>query len=409
MAGLAGKRDGEWFFRCCITPLFETIEDLGHIEPVMGALLENTAYRGLLASSGNLQEIMLGYSDSCKDGGILASAWGLYQAQSRITRLTEALGVRCRLFHGRGGTVGRGGGPTHEAILSQPRGTVHDRIKFTEQGEVLAYKYSNLETAVYELSMGMSGLLKASRFLVQPSPDEQQDHVGAMHELATMGEQAYRRLTEETPGFLDYFYEATPVDAIALLNIGSRPSHRQKADRSRTSIRAIPWVFGWAQTRHTVPAWYGIGTALETWRRRSPNGFQTLRTMYAEWPFFRALLSNTQMALFKADMDMAREYAALCDNEAVAERVYGTIRDEYHRAVQEVLAIVGTRQLVDDNPALALSLSRRNPYLDPLNHIQITLLRRHRDPKLSDAQRELWLYPLLQSINAIAAGMRNTG
>jgi len=409
MAGLAGKRDGNWFCHCRISPLFETIEDLQHIEPVMGALLENAAYRGLLASSGNLQEVMLGYSDSCKDGGILASAWSLYQAQSRITRLTEALDVKCRLFHGRGGTIGRGGGPTHEAILSQPRGTVHGRIKFTEQGEVLAYKYSNLETAVYELSMGMSGLLKASRFLVQPSHDEHEDHVGAMHELATMGEQAYRRLTEETPGFLDYFYEATPVDAIALLNIGSRPSHRQKTDRSRTSIRAIPWVFGWAQTRHTLPAWYGIGTALETWRRRSPDGSQTLRTMYAEWPFFRAMLSNTQMALFKGDMDIAREYAALCEDEALADRVYGAIRDEYARTVQQILAIVGAHQLIDDNPSLALSVSRRNPYMDPLNHIQITLLRRYRDPDLSDDQRERWLYPLLQSINAIAAGMRNTG
>ncbi len=409
MSGLVGKRDGQWFCHCPVAPLFETIEDLAHIEHVMTALLDNETYRGLLEAAGNLQEIMLGYSDSCKDGGILSSSWSLYQAQQRVSQLSEQRGIEFRLFHGRGGTVGRGGGPTHEAIISQPSGTVHGRIKLTEQGEVLAYKYSNLETAVYELSMGVTGLLKASCFLVQPSLARDHEHVGSMQELARMGEEAYRRLTEQTPGFLDYFYEATPVDAIGLLNIGSRPSHRQTADRSKSSIRAIPWVFGWGQSRHILPAWYGIGTALESWREQSPDGFQTLRTMYEAWPFFRSLLSNTQMALFKADMDIAREYAELGSDQELSTPVHDAVRAEYFRTVKQILDIVGASQLIDDNPALALSLARRNPYLDPLNHIQITLLKRYRNRGLGEDERQRWLYPLLLSINAIASGMRNTG
>jgi phosphoenolpyruvate carboxylase len=409
LAGLVGRRDGEWFCHCQVSPLFETIDDLAHIEPVMASLLDNPVYRALLESSDNLQEVMLGYSDSCKDGGIVASSWQLYQAQRRITRLTQARGVECRLFHGRGGTVGRGGGPTHEAIVSQPFATVHGKIKITEQGEVLAYRYSNAETAVYELSMGLTGLLKASCFLVQPGTAEPKEHVGAMQELAELGEDAYRRLTDETPGFLDYFYEATPLDAIAQLNIGSRPSYRQQADRSKASIRAIPWVFGWAQSRHTLPAWYGIGTALEQWREGSPEGFGTLRDMYEYWPFFRSMLSNTQMALFKADIAIAQEYAELCHDQRLAEYVFEDIRAEHFRTVKQILDIVGAEQLIDDNPPLALSLSRRAPYLDPLNYIQIRLLQRYRDAGLGEEEREGWLYPLLQSINAIAAGIRNTG
>ncbi len=274
---------------------------------------------------------------------------------------------------------------------------------------MLANKYSNLETAVYELSMGVTGLLKASCFLVQPAADGDHEQVGPMQELARTGEEAYRRLTEQTPGFLNYFYEATPVDAIGMLNIGSRPSHRQSADRSKSSIRAIPWVFGWGQSRHTLPAWYGIGTALESWRNQSPDGFDKLRAMYQQWPFFRSMLSNIQMGLFKADMDIAGEYAELCTNDTMSGPVYEAIRDEYFRTVKQILDIVGASQLVDEDPALALSVARRNPYLDPLNHIQITLLRRYRDRNASDEERERWLYPLLLSINAIASGTRNTG
>jgi phosphoenolpyruvate carboxylase len=410
VAGLLGRRGEEWFSHVQVAPLFETIDDLAHIEPVMGALLDNPTYRALLRCAGNVQEIMLGYSDSCKDGGILASTWNLYQAQRRITRLATAQGIQCRLFHGRGGTVGRGGGPTHESIVAQPAGTVQGQIKFTEQGEVVSYKYSNHETAVYELSMGLTGLLKAACTQVRPHEPEDKHHLEVMQALAERGEKAYRRLTEKTEGFLDYFYEATPVDAIALLNIGSRPSHRKAVDRSKYSIRAIPWVFGWAQSRHTLPAWYGIGTALESWRSSSSDGLATLRQMYAEWPFFRTLLSNTQMALFKADMGIASEYGeALSQDQSTAWKVYEDIRDEYYRTTRQVMEVIQADRLLEDNQPLALSLTRRIPYLDPLNHIQITVLRRYRDSASTEEERERWLSPLLRSINAIAGGMRNTG
>jgi phosphoenolpyruvate carboxylase len=409
LAGLAGKNADGWFCNVRISPLFETIDDLERIEPVMHSLLDNPAYAALLAASGNVQEIMLGYSDSCKDGGILASAWNLYQAQERITALAEARGIRCRLFHGRGGTVGRGGGPTHESILAQPVGTVKGEIKFTEQGEVLSYKYANFETAVYELTVGCSALLKASLNLIKPPQPDNAEYLAIMAELAKTGERHYRALTDHMPGFLDYFYEATPVTEIGLLNIGSRPSHRKKSDRSKNSVRAIAWVFGWAQSRHTLPAWYGIGTALGRWLHDNPRGIKLLREMYRNWPFFRALLSNIQMALFKADMEIAKSYARLCGDWKTAKPVYETIGAEYYATVDKVLAVAKLPSLMAETPALALSLSRREPYLDPLNQIQPMLLRRYRDGALDEKTRERWLDPLLRSINAIAAGMRNTG
>jgi phosphoenolpyruvate carboxylase len=275
--GLVGKKNNQWFNHIGVTPLFETIEDLEHITPVMGSLLENPVYRDILKVSDNLQEVMLGYSDSCKDGGILAAAWNLYDAQKKITNLMDEHGIKCRLFHGRGGTIGRGGGPTHDAILAQPEGTVHGQIKFTEQGEVLSFKYSSVESSVYELEMGVTGLLLASNNLVQKTTPERLDYLAIMDEIADSGEHSYRDLTDSTPGFLDYFYEATPVYEIALMNIGSRPSHRRKQDRSKTSVRAIGWVFGWAQSRHTLPAWFGIGAALEKWRNNDPVRLATLQ------------------------------------------------------------------------------------------------------------------------------------
>jgi phosphoenolpyruvate carboxylase len=313
------------------------------------------------------------------------------------------------LFHGRGGTIGRGGGPTHDAILAQPEGPVHGQIKFTEQGEVLSFKYSNVENSVYELGMGVTGLMLASSNLVKPDKMEKPEFLTTMNELAQTGEQAYRKLTDETPGFLDYFYEATPVNEIALLNIGSRPSHRKKSDRSKSSVRAIAWVFGWAQSRHTLPAWYGIGSALENWRQNDPTKTALLHRMYEEWPFFRSMLSNTQMALFKAEPHIAKEYSELCVDPKVGETIHSLFFDEFQRTVSQVLQISGHHGLLEETPALALSLGRRDPYLNPLNHIQITLLKRFRDESLTDEDRELWLNPLLRSINAIAAGMRNTG
>lgn len=408
-AGLAGRSDGQWYCNINISPLFETIEDLEHIEQVLSKLLSNDVYAALLQTSGNMQEVMLGYSDSCKDGGILASSWNLYEAQKKIIRLAAERGVQCRLFHGRGGTIGRGGGPTHESIMAQPPNTVHGQIKFTEQGEVLSYKYSNTETAIYELTMGVTGLLKASRGVVQPLAADRNDYMGIMDELARLGEDAYRELTDRTPAFLDYFYEATPVAEIGLLNIGSRPSHRAKGDRSKTSVRAIPWVFGWSQSRHTLPAWYGIGLAIEHWRDRDPSRLGKLQQMYRDWPFFRSLLGNTQMALFKGDMDIAREYSKLCLNSSACGPMYERIRAEHERTVTQVLNVADARGLLQGNPSLAISLTRRNPYLDPLNYIQIMLLRRYRNEPASSTQESPWIDPLLRSINAISAGMRNTG
>jgi phosphoenolpyruvate carboxylase len=409
LAGLVARDGDAWRCDIRVSPLFETIDDLSHIQDVLEALFGNKTYAEVLKASGNQQEVMLGYSDSAKDGGTLASSWNLYEAQKKIMRIADAHGVSCRLFHGRGGTIGRGGGPTHESILAQPPSTVRGQIKFTEQGEVLYYKYSNAETAVYELTMGVTGLMKASESLIRPAVEDRRDYLGVMDELVHAGEDAYRELTDRTPGFMDYFYEATPVNEIALLNIGSRPSHRNRADRSKTSVRAIPWVFGWAQSRHTLPAWYGMGSALEAYRANNPTRLARLQTMYQEWPFFRSLLSNIQMSLFKCDLGIAQEYAELCTDPATRERVYRLVRDEYHRTVLHVLNVANATRLIEENPPLAVSLARRNPYLDPLNHIQVELLKRYRAAPGDDENPSVWRDPLLRSINAIAAGMRNTG
>jgi phosphoenolpyruvate carboxylase len=409
LAGLAGRDADGWTCALRVSPLFETIDDLAHIEPVLDALLTDPCYRGLLDAAGQCQEVMLGYSDSAKDGGIVASAWRLYEAQLAIVRLGDRHGVRTRIFHGRGGTVGRGGGPTHESILAQPPDTVRGQIKFTEQGEVLSYRYGNPETAVFELTQGLTGMLKASVSLVQPTAGDRKDYLATMEELSALGEAHYRELTEQTPGFLDYFYEATPVDEIGQLNIGSRPSHRNRGDRSKASVRAIAWVFGWGQSRHTLPAWYGIGHALESWRRGEPDRLARLQRMYDEWPFFRMLLGNAQMALFKGDMGIAKGYASLCRDPGKRLRVYSAIEAEYARTRRQIMEVSGIHALLEENPLLRLSLLRREPYLDPLNHIQLVLLRRYRDERLSGEERERWLTPLLRSINAIAAGLRNTG
>ncbi len=405
--GLAGFNAGKPYCEIQIAPLFETIEDLEHIVPVTQALFENATYKALLEASGNQQEIMLGYSDSAKDGGNLSSAWSLYQAQQQIMALADTHQVDCRLFHGRGGTVGRGGGPTHFAILSQPTGTVRGSIKFTEQGEVLSYKYSNSETAMYELSLGVTGLMKASTNLVKNHVEDNPAYLATMKTLAKDGEACFRELTDDTEGFFNFFYEATPVTEIGLLNIGSRPSHRKKGNLSKSSIRAIPWVFGWAQARMTFPAWLGTGYALEKWIKQ--HGDSELIEMYESWPFFRSLMSNIQMTLFKTDLKIGAQYSLLGQDQKVAQTVYKFIADEHSRSVENILEISGNPSLMADTPVIALSLKRRNPYLVPLNNIQIALLRRYKSDKVSDEEKEIWLPELLNSINAIAAGMRNTG
>lgn len=406
---LAGGQGELLTCRIGVSPLFETIHDLERIEPVLSALLNHPVYQQLLISHGSVQEVMLGYSDSAKDGGIVASAWLLYRAQQQAIALGKAHGVRIRLFHGRGGTVGRGGGPTHDAIIAQPAGTVLGQIKFTEQGEVLSYKYSNRETAIYELTMGLTGVVSASTGLIRSAKPDNAEYLGVMALLAQKGEAAYRNLTEQTPGFLDYFYEATPVSEIGMLNIGSRPSHRAKGDRSKSSVRAIAWVFGWAQARQTLPAWYGLGSALELCCKEEKQRLKILRHMYRDWPFFRALLSNTQMALFKSRMDIAREYAELCQDKATCAQVFQMIEKEYRLTVKWIRKVAEIDELLDENPLLKTSLTRRDPYLDPLNHIQLELLERFRNPEAREGDREATLDPLLRSINAIAGGMRNTG
>ena len=410
LSGLLGKdKTGTPYCYITVSPLFETVEDLEHIEPVMSALFENKIYNKYLKAAGNLQEVMLGYSDSCKDGGILASSWNLYGAQRRITELAKEKEIDIRLFHGRGGTIGRGGGPTHEAILAQPFGSVHGQIKFTEQGEVLSNKYSNSETAVFELTMGISGLMKSSSCLVKSERDDNPDYLDTMTELKQIGEDQYRILTDNTPGFLDYFYEATPVSEIGLMNIGSRPSHRKTGDRSKNSVRAIGWVFGWAQSRHTLPAWYGIGSALSQYIKQDEANLQRLKDMYNHWPYFSTLLDNTQMALYKADMDIAKEYSELCLDNNTRDTIYPLIRDEYQLTVDSIFNVAQINELLEQSPTLNLSLSRRQPYLDALVHVQLTLLKRYRDEELTNEEQDVWLSPLLRSINAIAGGMRNTG
>lgn len=437
-AGLVGRNasahggDEHWFSRISITPLFETIEDLKHCDTVMNRLFEHPIYRDMVRRSGGVQEIMLGYSDSAKDGGILVAHWQLYEAQKRLDSLARSFGIKLRLFHGRGGTVGRGGGPTHRAILAQPPLSVSGQIKITEQGEVVAFKYSHPETAVFELTAGSTALLKSTLDLMRHPPPERRDYLGIMDKLAQSGEQAYRDLTERTEGFMDYFYQVTPVDEIARLNIGSRPAYRPRQDRSKASIRAIPWVFAWAQARHNFPAWYGLGHALEQWRSNAPERLARLQAMYLEWPFFRNLLDNVQMALAKVDMDIARHYADLCPHalspkslspeslspESLSPespspksgqpgRIFDMIRDEYNRCLVQVLHITHSHYLLADDLPLARSIARRNPYLEPLSHIQVVLLQRYR--KAGETQGKVWLDPLLRTINAIAAGMRNTG
>ncbi|MEW8506733.1 MAG: phosphoenolpyruvate carboxylase [Candidatus Thiodiazotropha sp.] len=409
LCGLIGLQNGAWFCQLEISPLFETINDLKQSESILKELFSNNCYRQLLAANNNRQEVMLGYSDSAKDGGIMASAWNLYQTQKRIIRLADTMEIHCRLFHGRGGTVGRGGGPTHQSILAQPSNTVKGEIKFTEQGEVLSNKYSNTETAVFELTMGITGLFKASLGEVQEIKDDKQRYHDALNEIAALSEQHFRQLTEKTPGFLDYFYEATPVNEIGMMNIGSRPSHRNRGNRSKSSVRAIAWVFGWGQSRQNIPGWYGIGRALEIWRRNKPGRLKTLQTMYRKWPFFHALLSNAQMALIKSDMIIAWEYAKLCQDHDTRDLLFDEIRREYRRTTKQILEIAGIDNLLDDAPLLQRSLSRRDSYLDPLNHIQLALLRRYRHSDLREGEEEMWLRPLLRSINAISAGLRNTG
>ncbi|NND81190.1 MAG: phosphoenolpyruvate carboxylase [Gammaproteobacteria bacterium] len=395
--------DGSADSQIDIAPLFETVPDLENAEAILHSLLSNDVYRAILRANEDKQEIMLGYSDSCKDGGILASSWNLYQAQRKIVTACNDYGIDCLLFHGRGGTIGRGGGPTHDAILSQPPGTVQGGIKFTEQGEVLSFKYNFRSSARYELTVGLTGLLKAS--LPQADTDEQSQRKQIMGRLAATGEQKFRALTDDNADTMAYFYSATPSREIGLLNIGSRPSHRKKADQSKQSIRAIGWVFGWSQSRQTIPAWYGLGSALKA--AIDAGELASLQELQSNWRYFKNLISNSQMALLKADMEVAEAYADLCPDRAIVKRVFGQIRAEYQASVDAVCSVTQSDELMADFPEIGDSVRWRNAYLDPLNYIQVMLLRRLNET--DNRQQSQWLSPTLHTINGIATGLRNTG
>ncbi|WP_299644492.1 phosphoenolpyruvate carboxylase [uncultured Chloroflexus sp.] len=387
-----------------IVPLFETGDDLQRAPVLLDELLQLPVYREHLALRDNLQEVMLGYSDSNKEGGFVAANWALYRAQVELTAVTERHGARLRLFHGRGGAVGRGGGPAGQAILAQPPGTLHGQIKVTDQGEMISDRYLDPRTAHRHLEQVVNAVLRASfpGMARQPEPE----WLAAMEQMATTARTAYRRLVYEDPDFLTYFRNATPVAEFNRLRIGSRPVSRRKSDRIE-DLRAIPWVFSWMQSRHTIPGWFGLGSALEQFAKADPNHIHLLRAMYRHWPFFTTLLDNAQMIMLKADLGIARRYAELVPNQAIAERIFLQIEREFHRTARMICQITEYNDLLDNQPVLQHAIRQRNPYIDPLSYIQIELLRRLREAP-PEAQGELETV-LLMSINGIAAGLKNTG
>ena len=401
-AGLFHPREGRLDLN--IVPLFETIADLRQCDETVNRLFALPLYRRLLKSRGDMQEIMLGYSDSNKDGGFLTSGWELYKAEIKLVEISKAYRVRLRLFHGRGGTVGRGGGPSYDAILAQPGGAVQGAIRITEQGEVIASKYSNPDVGRRNFEILASATLEAT--LLNPEgAAPHPDYLWAMESLSTSAYKAYRDLVYETDGFEQYFWESTVIGEIANLNIGSRPASRTKSRRI-ADLRAIPWVFSWAQCRLMLPGWYGFGAAVEAWCASQPAiGLETLRRMYREWPFFQTLLSNMDMVLAKSDIAIASRYADLVADKDLRERIFSRIRNEWRSSIQALLAITGQTGLLETNPLLARSIRNRFPYLDPLNHVQVELLKRHRagDPD------EQVVNGIHLTINGIAAGLRNSG
>lgn len=388
-----------------VAPLFETIEDLHNAPRIMRELFAIPAYREWLETAGGVQEVMIGYSDSSKDGGILTSSWELYKAQEALWEVAREVGIELRLFHGRGGTVGRGGGPSHEAILAQPPGTVAGRIKITEQGEVISSKYGLPELALGSLERALAATIESTaRDLSGPSrvDDAWRD---AMERISEEAFATYRRVVRETPGFYEYFTEATPVEELSALPIGSRPARRSTGGGLDT-LRAIPWVFGWTQSRHLVPGFLGVGTALRGFADGGRANMRLLRRMYRDWPFFRTTISNIEMALAKADFQIARRYSRLVRDRGRRERIFETLREEYERTVAVVLEITGERELLDDTPMLERSIRVRNPYVDPMSYLQVELLARRRAEGGDDARL---LHAVLLTINGIAAGLRNTG
>jgi phosphoenolpyruvate carboxylase len=394
-------------------PLFETIADLRNAEPIMREFYALPGIAAMVRRSGAEQDVMLGYSDSNKDGGIFTSNWELYRAGLALVELfdslPEAQRIRLRMFHGRGGTVGRGGGPSYQAILAQPPGTVRGQIRLTEQGEVIGSKYANPEIGRRNLETLVAATLEAT--LLQPTRPAPHIFLDTAEQLSVVSMHAYRALVYDTRGFRDYFFAATPIREIAELNIGSRPASR-KPSQSIEDLRAIPWSFSWGQCRVTLNGWYGFGTAVHEFLHADSGGRSTLKErtallqkMHHEWPFFRALLSNMDMVLAKSDLALASRYASLLTDARLRKRIFGAIEAEWHRTADALHRITGERQRLAGNASLERSIRHRFPYVDPLHHLQVELVRRHRAGKADEAVRR----GIHISINGIAAGLRNTG
>ena len=389
--------------RVQIVPLFETIEDLDHSEETMRSYLSLPIAKRWIASKNNYQEIMLGYSDSNKDGGYLSSCWTLFKAQQQLTAIGDEFGVKITFFHGRGGTVGRGGGPTYEAITSQPLKSINDRIRLTEQGEVIGNKYGNKDAAYYNLEMLVSATI--NRMIAeQKSPFSMFDRFGeVMDKVVNRSYDIYRDLVFGNEHFYDYFFESSPIKAISSFNIGSRPAAR-KTITEIGGLRAIPWVFSWSQSRVMFPGWYGVGSSFKEFIDEDPENIETLRYMYKNWPFFQSLLSNVDMVLSKANMDIAFEYAQLCEEEEV-RNIYQIILHEWQLTKDIILMIEEQDELLAENPYLKESLDYRMPYFNVLNYIQLELIRRQRTGQLSADQDKL----IHITINGVATGLRNSG
>lgn len=394
-----------------VTPLFETIDDLRRAPEVMRKLFANRAYQQQLIHRNGPQEIMIGYSDSSKDGGILTSSWELYQVQERLWQVAREAHIELRLFHGRGGTVGRGGGPSHEAILAQPVGTVAGKIKITEQGEVVSSKYSLPEIALRSLELTTAAVIAASLEQDRSASPKMGRWKEAMDALSETAYSEYRSLVYETGGFYDYFTKATPVEEFQRLRLGSRPARRRRASKGLADLRAIPWVFGWTQSRHLVPGWMAVGSAIESFRKqRGSEGLALLREMYGDWPFFHSTISNIEMTLAKADFQIARQYAERLAGRDPGRRIFSILETEYELTCSMVLAVTGEKHLLDKSPVLQRSIAVRNPYVDPMSYLQVELLERKRSEIHGrTAPDDKLLYAILLTINGIAAGMRNTG
>jgi phosphoenolpyruvate carboxylase len=417
-----GRADSE--LDLMVIPLFETIPDLQRAAAIMETLMALPLLKELIAKQGQLQEVMLGYSDSNKDGGFLTSNWELYKAEIHLVKVFANAGVKLRLFHGRGGTVGRGGGPSYEAILAQPPGTVNGQIRLTEQGEIIASKFSNPEIGRRNLELLVAATLEASLMPHAAEGAHGQQLAGfeaIMADLSERAYQAYRNLVYETPGFTDYFFAATPITEIAELNLGSRPASRKSTQRIE-DLRAIPWGFSWGQCRLLLPGWYGFGSAITSWLEEGEGAGQpgqpglregkvtALRAMHKQWPFFATLLSNMDMVLAKTDLAIASRYAELVTDQELRERIFKRIVQQHGSTLECLELITGARERLAGNPLLARSIMNRFAYLDPLNHLQVELIKRHRshanEPGKPDARVHRGIH---LSINGVAAGLRNTG